>query len=183
VVERVRRCIVELAPRFSTHRMVKEYAQKYYFPAHNAAVRLEADGFAASIALADHVQRFRKHFGRVRVNSVRSEPTHDGALMEVAAVVELNGLRPDEVVVQVLRGLLDRSGELVHTDVIGMEHEKDLHDGAHRFRAGFAPTHSAREAWIVRVLPWDKACVCPFIPGLIVSGPINRAEAHAEPHG
>lgn len=182
-VARMRSCIKVLAPRFSTHRMVKEYAQQYYFPAHNAATRLEADGFAPAIALADQVARIRRHWGRVKVNSVHSEPVRGGAAMEVAAVVELGDLGPDDVCVQVSRGLLDRHGELGQAEAFTMEHEKDLHDGAHRFRVRFTPLRASREAWMVRVLPHDRSMVTPYIPGLIVSGSLNRAEAHAESHG
>ncbi len=180
--ERVRRCIRSLAPRFSTHRMVKEYALKYYFPAHNAATRLEADGFKQAVALANHVDRFRRSWSRVRINSVQCETTRGGAIMDVSAVVELGVLAPDEVLVQLRRGLLDPHGELVQAELVPMEHEKDLYGGAHRYRGRFAPLHSPREAWVVRILPYDRAMVHPYIPALIVSGSVNRAEAHVENH-
>jgi starch phosphorylase len=182
-VTRMKRCISTLAPRFSTHRMVQEYAQRYYFPAHDASGKLAADGFRAAAALADHIERYRRAFARVRINSVQHEAARDGATMQVSAVVELNGMRPEEVSVQLRRGLLERNGELGHADLMEMEHQKDLHDGAQRYRAEFVPRRSAREAWVVRVLPRDDGNVTPFIPGIIVTGGINRAEAHAERHG
>ncbi len=181
-IRRMRRCILALAPRFSTHRMVKEYALKYYFPAHNAATRLEADSFQQAISLADHLERMRRAWPRVRINSVQSELTRGGALMDLTAVVELGALTPAEVTVQLRRGLLDWSGELMQAELLPMEHEKDLHDGAQRYRVRFEPRRSPREAWVVRVLPHDRAMVSPYIPGLITCGTLNRAEAHVEHH-
>jgi starch phosphorylase len=163
--------------------MVKEYAIKYYFPAHNASTRLEADNFAQAITLADHIDRYRRNWGRVRVNSVQCEAVRAGSVMNVTAVVELGGLAPDEVAVQIRRGLLDPHGELVQAEAIPMTHDKDLYGGAHRFRGQFATLHSPREAWIVRILPFDKLLVRSFIPGLIAAGMLNRAESHVENHG
>ncbi len=181
-VARMKRCIRELAPRFSTHRMVAEYAQKFYFPAHDAHVRLAADGLAGARALSDHLDRYRANWSRVRVIGVQSEPSHGRTVYDVSAVVELEGMEHGEVAVQLRHGQLDAQGELVQSQTIAMAHEKDLHNGAHRFVVRFAPSRSPRAAWVVRVLPGDPALIGPFIPGLIVSSTIQRAEAHVHEH-
>src|SRR5262249_12245088 len=48
---RMRRCIQVLAPRFSTHRMVAQYATGSYLPAPRNAQALTADGMAHGKAL------------------------------------------------------------------------------------------------------------------------------------
>jgi starch phosphorylase len=97
-------------------------------------------------------------------------------------VVELDGLEPKDVRVQVRHGSLDPHGELVGADTLDMQHAKDLHDGAHRFALRFSPARSPRAAWSVRIIPGDPRLITPFISGLIVSDTLHRVEAHAAAH-
>ena len=50
--------------QFNTHRMVLEYAERYYLPGLEAQARLAADGHAAARALAGYVERVRRGWGR-----------------------------------------------------------------------------------------------------------------------
>ncbi|MGE3107539.1 MAG: alpha-glucan family phosphorylase [Phycisphaerales bacterium] len=176
---RMRRCMQQLAPRFNTHRMVMEYAERYYVPAHQASMRLEAGNLQPARSLSDHIDRLRSHWRRVHVNDVQSEPGRGRPIMDVSAVVELDGLGPEDVLVQLSHGQLDSHGELQHVRSLEMQHDRDMRDGSHRFVIRFEPTRSPREAWVVRVLPRHKFQIHPFVPGLIASSTLQRLESHA----
>jgi starch phosphorylase len=181
---RVRRCIAELAPRFSADSMLLNYARQFYLPAHHAGTRMRARDLADAREVAGAIDRYRRNWrtGRVRVIDVQCEPV-GGACNRVAAVVGLADLAPEDVLVQLRYGQLDAHGELTQAQILAMAHDKDLSGGVHRYAATFAPGASPRTAWVVRILPGDRRLVTPFIPALIANGPLARAAGHPSGQG
>jgi starch phosphorylase len=171
-VQRMKRCIKKYAPFFSTHRMVADYCTKFYFPAHNAAVRLNSDNARQARELANHVDHFRYHWSGVAVREVSAQVAAGGIVsvrtpVRVLAKVALGQLRPDEVLVQLYHGLVTSLGEIVDGSPIAMKHVEALGDGLHSFAGVFSPSASGQHGFSVRVLPSDDRLVCPFVPGLI----------------
>lgn len=177
-------CIARLAPEFSTHRMVAEYARKYYFPAHRAAARLAGDEPTSDLRpardLADHIDRYRKLWPGIRVRTIDCAPTPAGDALEVGATVRLGLMRPDEALVQVYHGEVSReTGRIEHGHAIGMVCRQPLTDGTYQYTARVpAPEGAAAgsHGLLVRVLPGDALLVSPFVPGLICNSPVVSAE-------
>ncbi|MBL8757572.1 MAG: alpha-glucan family phosphorylase [Phycisphaerae bacterium] len=171
-VARMKRCIRALAPQFSTHRMLVDYATKFYFPAHAAAARLRRDNLAQARELADHLDHLRRMWHEVRVADVTGAVPTKGAItvrgqVPVRAKVALGSLAPRDVQVQLYHGQVTSLGELVNAEAIVMRHERDEGDGTHLFTGSFVPQHSGQHGYSVRVLPADERLVTPFVPGLI----------------
>mgnify|MGYP000027917489 CR=1 FL=1 len=177
-------CIARMAPEFSTHRMVAEYATKYYFPAHLAATRLAGDEPNSDLRpardLAEHIDRYRKLWPGVRVRSIDCAPTPAGDTLEVAATVRLGQMRPDEALVQVYHGAVAQdTGRIEHGDSLTMACKHPMADGTYQYVASIgAPDGAAAKnhGLLVRVLPGDPLLVTPFIPGLICNSPVVSAE-------
>lgn len=177
-VKRMKQCIKVLAPRFSTHRMLVDYAQKFYFPAHNAGVRLNANNAAEARDLDAHIRRLREHWAGIRIVSVESKLTPDSSVsvrqpVRVVANVALGTLSATDVHVQLLHGRVTSLGELVDTQTVEMTAETATQNGSHpgggvqRFAGVFSPAHSGQHGFAVRVLPKDDRLVSPILPGLI----------------
>lgn len=202
---KMRACIQKLAPEFNTHRMVAEYAQRYYFPAHIASTRLASAGMVNARELSDHIDRYRKHWAQVRVKSVECATSSDGGGFAVSAAVRLGMLRPDEVLVQVYHGPIEATQhdatkpelskpEPGQTSATASGHATIQQgwacvmackaplaggDGTYHFTAKFAmgPHEQSRPyGVIVRVLPGDDRLVTPFVPGLIANSVLTLAE-------
>jgi glycogen phosphorylase len=185
-VGRMKNCIKALAPFFSTHRMVAEYAKKFYFPAHNAAGRLAASGFEQARELADHIDRYRHLWHQIRIVEVTNHVAPGGSVtvrqpVRVEARVALGELVPAEVHVQLYHGQVNSLGHLTNNHAVAMRHEKALGDGTHLFIGQFAPGHSGQHGYSVRVLPNDDRLVTPFMPGLITWDSNTAADAEPLP--
>ncbi len=176
---RMKRCILALAPAFSTHRMVAEYATRFYFPAHNAAERFGAHGLSMAKAVSDLIDHYRRHWQRVRIRQVESTVSRAGPTVDVIAVVHLGALKPSEVAVQVRHGLVDARGEISDAQILTMHHEQDFGDGTHRYTGRFPADDGHRSGVSVRIIPGDPRLVNPFIPGLIVSGTVQHPHSPA----
>lgn len=193
-VARMKRCIAAYAPMFNTHRMLVDYAKKFYFPAHNASLRLNADKARHARELAGQVDRLRHHWWAVSVldaaaQTVGGSATPPGAHagtngaaggphaaasgvtvrtpVRVVARVALGQLRADEVLVQLFHGPVNALGELVDGVAVTMAHAESMGDGTHRFTGIFSPAASGQHGFAVRVVPNDDRLVTPFVPGLI----------------
>ena len=184
-VKRMKRCIQVLTPDFNTHRMVKEYATKYYFPAHTFASRLglaEGGDLRDARELADHIGRYRRAWTGVRIKSVQCAADPHGDGFNVAAAVRLAGLRPDEVQVEIYHGPCDQQGEIPEGRAVKMESRSVLGDTTFHFTGTFSTTSISKGANIeryglnIRVLPGDARLASPMIPGLIVSSPTTAIE-------
>ncbi len=185
---KMRACIRELAPFFSTGRMVAEYAGKYYFPAHAATTRLNLSktDIAPARELADHIAHYRKHWAGVRVKSVQAAPAPGGQALAVAAAVRLGMLRPDECLVQAYHGPLDDTGGIGEGTAVPLSAKAPLPggDGTYHYVGNVKPAEHGdrRYGLVVRVLPGDDRLVTPFIPGLITTSAPVRAEADPGAH-
>lgn len=184
---RVRGCIAKLAPEFSTHRMVAEYATNFYFPAHAASKALAVNNFAPARELADHVDRYRKNWSSVRVKTTECAPAPGGEGFAVAAAVRLGMIRPDEVHVQIYHGVLDNQGQIDHGQSAPMVCKQPLAggDGSYHYSGtakALPNAAGAKYGLFVRVLPGDTRLVNPFIPGLIANGATVLAESDPGAH-
>ena len=117
-VRRVRQTLATLAPELGADRMVKQYVEELYRPAAEHAARVVADDDARR-ARARGVRRPRARVrGRsVQVAHVESggvEAPHVGDELHLRAYVELDGLAPDDVAVEVVYGR-SRADETIET--------------------------------------------------------------------
>lgn len=106
-VRRVRQTLATLAPELGADRMVKQYVDRLYRPAAEHAARVDADGARGARELAAFGARVREKWPNVHVAHVESggvESPHVGDELRLRAYVELDGLAPDDVTVEVVYG-------------------------------------------------------------------------------
>ncbi|MFG0328710.1 MAG: alpha-glucan family phosphorylase [Phycisphaerales bacterium] len=167
---RMKRCIQTVAPFFNTNRMVQQYADDYYAPAHRRGLELAASEAAGARDLAQHLARFRSRWSQVRVESVEMESRRAlpvRSSLPIDAVVVLGELNPDEVTVEIYTGRVDARGDLTDGAAVEMRHKENLGDGRHRYSGEVVADRSGRRGLAVRVLPHDARLANRFLPGLI----------------
>ena len=122
-IARMRRSIAAIAPHFNTHRMVKEYAERFYVPGARRYVSLAADGMRRAKELARWKQVVAQSWPGVRIDEVEStaaDPVPRDRGFTVRAIAFLNGLHPDDVVAELYLGRVDPRGELTNCRVLRM---------------------------------------------------------------
>jgi len=169
-IQRMKACIKELAPFFNTNRMVQQYAEDLYVPAHLLGQDLESDNFEGAKSLADQINRYRQLWNQIKVEVVNSDTHHALSVrqpLSVEAIVQLGDLQPEEVAVQIYAGKVSANGDLIDGEAITMEHAESLNDGRHRFTGSITIEQSGRCGLSVRVIPNDPRLPTPMIPGLM----------------
>ncbi|MBL7076536.1 MAG: alpha-glucan family phosphorylase [Kiritimatiellae bacterium] len=142
---------------FTTHRMLREYSERYYNVALDGYDRLTADGGKEAKALVAQRKRLETCWSGVRVQLPVPDrdlaALHVGDTFVVTTVVELGELTPDEVDVQVYYGLADSQNEIVESELKRMEMAEDQGEGRYVYRQELPCQRPGRYGLTARAVP------------------------------
>jgi starch phosphorylase len=167
-VERMKATIVAYAARFSTSRMVTDYARHAYGPAAGAWHVLRADGLAKARELAAWLERARVGWESVKVYAVEddgSEVRPAGVPVHVRVQLYPGQLQPGELRVDIVYGQSGATRELVIEEEAPLAFVKQQEDRLCRYEGEFTPTRGGRAGYAVRVTPHH-----PDLPAVVTTG-------------
>ncbi|MBY0523393.1 MAG: alpha-glucan family phosphorylase [Gemmataceae bacterium] len=169
----MKRSMATMCPYFNTNRMVQEYVEKCYWPSAQRFTQLTTENLRQAHDLAQWRRRLGQTWTQIRVEGVEAngaDPMQVGSSMSVKARVNLGGLAPDDVEVQLFHGVVDSLGEIPLPRTVSMTHN-GAHEGSTWVYHGTIPCRSSgQHGYAVRVLPRHKALANPFEPGLVCWG-------------
>jgi starch phosphorylase len=184
-IARMKASIGNLCHFFNTHRMVREYTERFYLPAAARYQALTADGLARARALARWKSKVREHWPEVRVEAVTTGALGElkvGDRINAQAQIRLGALTPDDVSVELYSGLVDAKGEIVEPQTTPMSYAGPGDRDCHRFEAGsVACCRSGLHGFTLRVLPRHPDLTTAFMPGLIVWARANVKVRNSSP--
>jgi len=169
-VERMKACVHSLCHFVNTHRMVRDYVEGYYLPAHHQFRSLEAENARRSRELSQALERIRRAWQEVWIAKVEDGPLATApvsSLMKVRADVHLGPLSPRDVVVELYLGRVDGDGNLAECEAVTMSPERNLEDSSFRYVVETSIHRSGLHGFTVRVRPTHPDLPTEFIPGLI----------------
>jgi starch phosphorylase len=170
-IARMKLAMATLCPVFNTNRMVREYAERFYFPAGEHFERLVATGFSRAKNLAAWKARIRSHWPEVRIERVESDGAAQlrvGDKTDVKALVRLGSLAPEDVSVELYLGRVDARGEIAYAEATRMDFKERSKDGASLFGAWAVPcSKSGLHGYTVRVVPRHEDLWSPWELGLV----------------
>jgi starch phosphorylase len=150
--------------------MLQDYTEGFYLRAHGAGARLGGgEALAGAEALAAWRQRIAEGWPSVVVRCIerkREKEVPVGGGVELSIDVDLGGLVPGDVSVEVYYGPLDASGEIREGHIARAAHQS--RDGAEdRYRVEIPAAVSGRHGYAVRILPSHPDLVHPYTPLLL----------------
>jgi starch phosphorylase len=165
----MKNAIREIAPYFTTHRMVQEYHQHYYMPNYERVTKMRDANMAKALDYVNWLNHMRGNWHQIRVVSVNvDKPSVSvGSATEVTALVHLGALKPSDVRVELYSGTLDTRGNIVYGEVIPMSINGENGNGVYTFKATHKYHTTGDLGVSVRVLPNHEFMHTPFKPGMI----------------
>lgn len=170
---RMKSAISRLGREFNTHRMLREYTESLYLPAHrNGAALSENRGERAKKLAA---WRDATISGWKQVEIVNTDFPEDGLRvgdsLPVTVDVKLGGLRPEDVAVEVLFGEPGVEDELSHVKHYAAEYKGTAGaDGTHRFSANVPCEESGDVGLAIRVRAHHPDLIRPIVSNCITWG-------------
>lgn len=163
--------INSLCPQFNTNRMIREYTERFYLPAHSDHERLIAEGAAVAKAHVDWKRRIRSAWPNVRVEMLESSlPPEIVADESVGfrARVRIGSLTPEDIRVELYSGPLNSAGEItsaVITEMHPVRQEEDGYlyevnavpccgSGLHGYTARVLPRHPDEKPFALGIVAW-----------------------------
>lgn len=169
-IQMMKNSIKFLGPVFNTNRMVRDYFTSFYLPAAKRWQRLSANNMETAKTLAAWKEKVYKNWDKVRflkVVSENGERISVGQQFKVKAWLEMDGLSPDDVSVEVFYGHLHASGEIVNGKVAKMEVVQKEADKSYLYETAITAEKTGHHGFAVRVLPYHPELNNPFEMGLI----------------
>jgi starch phosphorylase len=154
-IRRVKQSLMYISPNFDCRRMVREYLNELYDPAHSQHVRLVQSDFRLIHEKAQWNTRIREVWDRVRFVESGSGPggtVMSGKPVPVRAAIDLAGLKPQDVRVEVVVGRVDNNGNLEDTEVLVLPPIESQGSIA-IFEKDVVPERTGRLGYALRVSP------------------------------
>jgi len=154
---------------FSSHRMLREYEQRFYFPAARRYDALVAEGAREAGNLKALHAHLHAAWGKVHIAppaQAKTGPFKVGEAFTISATVNLGEINPDEVAVELYYGILTSLNVVEQSQTAKMIVEENLGDGKYRYGCSVACKVAGRYGFTVRVIPEGDSYL-KFDPGLI----------------
>lgn len=141
---------------FSTGRMVQDYTNMFYVPAHEQFMKLSEASYKKAKDIAKWKENVKAAWAKVAIEDVKSPEESKmivGTSFDIEAVVNTGGLKPEELNVEIYNGQLTLNEDIENGCAVEMKHEKELEKGKHLFKGKIECQHSGRNGFAVRVMP------------------------------
>lgn len=169
-VKRSKRSIASLLPRFNSNRMVGEYASRFYLQACRQGALYAENDYEVAKRLSAWKARVRAAWQGIEIRRLDVPKKHiqfgDNVRFEVA--LKLNGLAPEDVVVELLLRRPARKDQKDFLHFSFLFHSALDETDEHLFTLDLAPDLCGRLDYKVRVYPWQELLTHPLEMGLMV---------------
>ena len=170
-IARMKASMRTCCPVFSTHRMVREYTERFYLPAARRWHRFTSDNFAITRSVAAWRHKLVERWDEVRIESVQAEippePTV-GAHLPVSATIRLGSIDPGEVAVELYYGPIDPRGQITTGKSAPLKCEgQDSHPGVYRFAGSLPCEYSGLYGYALRIVPYHPEMSARYNVGLV----------------
>ena len=168
-VERMKTSIDSLCHFVNTNRMVRDYVEHYYVPAHRNFRMLDENNAGRVRELSTAMDRIRSEWPNVQVESIEDGPGKSvpvSTAMTVRAQVHLGRLTPDDVCVELYVGRVNMKGEMEDCTVTSMN-VAGQREGTYEYTLLTSIMRSGLHGYTVRVRARHPDMSANFVPGLI----------------
>ncbi|MCC6610199.1 MAG: alpha-glucan family phosphorylase [Burkholderiales bacterium] len=164
-IKMAKRSIETILPRFNATRMVSEYISRFYVPAAEQGRRYALERFEDARAVAAWKTRVRAAWSSVTLRRLDAPLTRItfGDAFTVQVAVKLNGLAPDDVIVELL---LRRAREHVRYELVPVGPMPET--GEHRFALELTPDLCGQLDYRIRAYPCHAQLTHPLELGLMI---------------
>jgi starch phosphorylase len=166
----MKNCMRQIGQSMSSHRMLTDYSNNFYFPALKNYRRIVKDDYAEAKSLAAYFAKIRQAWDSLKIEKVESNARpvmQRGDALMVTAFIDLGILNPNELTVELYHGSVSSQaseiGNARRTEMRHAGHEGNLN----LFQVRIECEDTGMQGHTVRILPKHEALVHPYRSGFI----------------
>lgn len=172
-ISMIKNSMRKLGPYFNTHRMVKEYFEKYYYSAYQKNINLRKNNWEVVKNLTHWKEQVIKNWNQIKIENINTMKngleTYVGDNYSVNAEIFLGELMPDDVEVQIYYGLIDKQDDPFAFKTIPMRvvNKKQNGNMLYKYVGSINCNDTGLFAFTIRILPKHNLMVHPFELGKV----------------
>jgi starch phosphorylase len=154
-VRRMKQCLRFISPQFNCQRMIAQYMQDMYAPAHRAYDEVRGKSFDLARQRTRWKSGVHSTWNNVKFLELGPGPqasVWSGSAIPMRAVVDLAGLKPEDVRVEAVLGRVGSTGQLEDTEVLTLP-AVEQQGSAFVFEREFVPGQTGRLGYALRISP------------------------------
>ncbi len=170
-VKKMKNAIRLNTPQFNTSRMLRDYSLLGYFPASDRFFAMTENNYANTKAVAKWKKELFERWYDIRIESVDVSDNSEMVVndtVDVKAVLDLAGLKPDDVSVELYYGKMDSDGDIVNGTALAMEPTGEQSEKGTVYKGSLISHSSGLQGLSLRVLPKHEYMAHPHEMGLIL---------------
>ncbi len=169
-IKKMKACMQTVGPMFNTNRMIEDYTRKFYIPSMELTEKMKAKNFELTKKKNEWQSNVENNWNRVSIistdDNVGAKTIKIGEPLKIRAKVNLAGIEPKDVFVQIYAGYLNSKNVLSKEIFVNMKMVSKEQDGTYIYELE-APTKIVGHCgYTIRIVPqyMDKV---EYIPGVI----------------
>lgn len=169
-ITKMKACMQTVGPMFNTNRMIEDYTRKFYVPSMELTEKMKANDYELAKKKTEWQSNIERNWNRVSIisadDNTGSKTIKIGEPLKIRARVNLAGIAPEDVFVQVYAGYLNTKNVLSNEIFVNMKMVSKEQDGTYIYEIE-APTRIVGHCgYTIRIVPqyMDKV---EYIPGII----------------
>jgi starch phosphorylase len=170
-VAKMKEAIKLNTPFFNTARMLRDYAMHGYFQASDRHFAMTSDTYTPAKELASWKRRLFEHWYAIKIEDVDIAAPSELMVNQSVAVktrINLAGLTPDDVQVELYQGAINTDGQIVNGLPVPMDYQGSDEHNRSIYTAEVMYGSSGLQGLSLRVLPKHDYLSSPFEPGLVL---------------
>lgn len=168
-VQMMKNSLKYLPVYFNTHRMMKEYLQKFYLPGAKRKFDCCSNDFKKIKEFIEWKKKVIDNWSSVRIEEIKCDCDSEvvvGQNVKIEAKVFLGNLTPEDVSVEIFYGKLNGSSNLESGNISEMKSIKMI-DNAYLYRGEISNEMTGLKGYTIRILPKHQMFTNKFEMGLI----------------
>lgn len=151
---------------FTTHRMLKDYTQRYLI-SHGAYERMIADDAALAKRINQWRDRIHDAWDKVKIIESKifddKHEFHVGDTITVEATIQAGDLSPEHILVQIYFGKIDPDGNIANGQIQTLS-IKAQNKSEWLYEGSFLVEYPGRYGYAARIIPYHEGLIHAFTP-------------------
>ena len=169
-ITKMKTCMKTVGPMFNTNRMIEDYTRKFYIPSMELTEKMKANNYELAKNKTNWQSNIEKNWSKVSIintdDNVGNKTIQIGSPMKIRVKVNLAGIAPEDVFVQIYEGYLNTKNVLSDETFTNMKMVSKEQDGAYIYEIETPTRMVGHCGYTVRIVPqyMDKV---EYLPGII----------------
>jgi starch phosphorylase len=169
-IKRMKDCMRQIGQSMSSHRMLMDYSNNFYFPALKNYRKLIKEDYTDAKSLAAYFGKLRDSWDSLRIVKIdaNTKPVMQrGDSLNVTAHLDLGKMSPNELQVELYYGAVsNQSNEITNAHRVEMKWVSNK-DNMNQYHVRVECADTGFPGHTVRILPKHEALIHPYRTGFI----------------